>query len=137
MDFGKLHLFNLMHAKMSYNAQKHDILAHNIANADTPEYEAQNLKKVDFRRMAALQSQRLSLRATSAGHMQGGAANSGSMMNYRMEDQRKTFETTPVENNIALEEQIASMSENKGSYEMTVNLYKKTAEMFKTAIGNR
>ena len=59
------------------------------------------------------------------------------MMNYRMEDQRKTFETTPVENNIALEEQIASMSENKGSYEMTVNLYKKTADMFKTAIGNR
>lgn len=135
MDFGKLHLFNLMHAKMSYSAQKHDIIAHNVANADTPEFEAQAMREVDFQRLASLQSQRLKLRATSAGHIAGGAGQSNS--NYRVQDQRKTFETTPVENNIALEEQIANMAGNKQSYEMTVNLYKKTASMFKTAIGQR
>ncbi len=135
MDFGKVHLFNLMHAKMSYSAQKHDIIAHNVANADTPEFEAQAIKEVDFKRLASLQSQRLALRATSSSHMAG---NAGKMSgNYRVEDQRKTFETTPMENNIALEEQIANMSHNKQSYETTVNLYKKTAAMFKTAIGNR
>jgi len=120
---------------MSYSAQKHDIIAHNVANADTPKFEAQAMREVDFKRLASLQSQRLQLKATSSGHMSGGAGQMNG--NYRVDDQRKTFETTPVENNIALEEQIATMAHNKQSYETTVNLYKKTAAMFKTAIGNR
>ena len=55
-----------------------------------------------------------------------------------METQRKTHETTPVENSIALEEQMAKLNQNQHEYMLTTNLYNKTAGMFRTAImGNR
>ncbi len=133
MDYSNIKLMSMMQLKMAYLAEKQDVLAHNISNADTPGFKAKQLRDLDFKKLARVEARRLEVRATSPHHMKGSKPNN----DFRVDTQRKTHETTPVENSIALEEQMAMMSNNQFEYTQTTNLYKKTADMFKTAIGNR
>ena len=117
---------------MAYLSEKQDLLAKNIANADTPGFKAQKMRDLDFERLALAESRRLQLRGTS-----GGASLQGthSTQNFRQDKQRETYETTPVENNIALEEQMAMVAQNNLEYTTVTNLYTKTSSMFKIALG--
>ena len=134
MDYSRLNLFKMMHTKMGYLAERQDILTKNIANVDTPGEKAHDLKELDFKRMANIYATKLKMRTTSNLH------NNGTQKmpdDFRDEKLRKTYETTPVKNNIVLEEQMAKVAETQMQYQMTTNLYKKTTDLFKTAIGNR
>lgn len=133
MDFSKIKLFSLIETKMAYLSEQHDTLSQNIANADTPGYVPKQLKKLDFEKMAQLEAHRLKMRATSPLHQTG----SQPTAEFRVEDWKKTYEKTPVDNKVALEEQMAKLSANSQDYQMITNLYHKTTGMFKTAIGNR
>ncbi len=132
MDYSNIRLMSLMQVKMAYLAENQDVLSQNIANSDTPGFAPKQLKKLDFKRLALIEARRLKMRATSAEHLTG----TKPVKDFREEEQRKTYETTPVDNAVALEEQMARMADNKAQYDMTINLYRKTAQLFKTAIGN-
>lgn len=132
MDFGNVKLLSLMKVKMAWHAENQDALARNVANADTPGYQPTQLKELDFKRLAMIEARRLRMKATSPAHMSGVQ----SPQDFREVKQRKTYETTPVKNRVALEEQMAKVAFNKHEYDMTTNLYRKTTQMFKTAIGN-
>lgn len=134
MNFGSIKLFSLIETKMSYLSESHDLLSQNVANADTPGYVPKRLKKMDFEKLAQVEAHRLKMRATSPLHQAGGSANA---TDFRVEDWRKTNEKTPVDNKIALEQQMAQLSANSQDYKMITSLYHKTTGMFKTAIGNR
>lgn len=134
MDFGKLTLFQAMQIKMGYLSERQDVLSQNIANIDTPGYKPKDLKKLDFKRMAMLHANRLKMRVTSENHSSGTVDTN---THFREEKQRKTFETTPVENAVVLEEQMAKVAETQMQFQEVTNLYKKTTSMFKTAIGTR
>jgi flagellar basal-body rod protein FlgB len=134
MDYSSIKLMSLMKTKMSYLAENQDILAQNIANADTPGYRPKQLQKVDFEDMAMQEAHRLQMRATSPTHLGGTKPE----QDFRTETQRKTYETTPVKNAIAIEEQMAMVSKNKLEYDTVTNLYRKTAGLFRIALlGNR
>ncbi len=123
----------MMGIKMSYLSERQDILAQNIANADTPGFKAKKLRDLDFERIALAEARRLHMKASSAGESLAGAR---STQDFRREKQRETYETTPVENSIALEEQMAMVADNNLQYMTVTNLYTKTAGMFKVAIGH-
>ncbi|TAE81235.1 MAG: flagellar basal body rod protein FlgB [Alphaproteobacteria bacterium] len=133
MDYSSIKLMNMMATKMAYLSEKQDVLAQNIANIDTPGYKAKQLHDLDFNRLAMAESRRLKMRAST-----GGASMEGirSTQNFRTEVQRKTYETTPVENSSTLEEQMAMVAHNKLEYATVTNLYSKTSSMFKTALGD-
>lgn len=124
----------MMAVKMGYLSERQDVLSHNVANIDTPGYQARDLKELDFKRMAAMQSTKLRMRITSENHASGFPKIPD---DYREEKTKKTFETTPVKNNVVLEEQMAKVAETQLEFQMVSNLYKKTTGLFKTAIGNR
>ncbi len=134
MDYSNIKLLSMMQLKMAYLAESQDVLSQNIANADTPGYKAKQLRELDFKKIAQAEANRLKMRATSPSHSKGTKPNN----DFRVDTQRKTHETTPVENSIALEEQMAKLAQNQHEYMLTTSLYNKTASMFKTAInGNR
>lgn len=134
MDYSNIKLLSMMQLKMAYLAESQDVIAHNIANADTPGYKAKQLRELDFRRIAQIEAHRLEMRATSPAHSGGTKPRN----DFRVDTQRTTYETTPVENSIALEEQMSKLAQNQHEYMLTTNLYNKTAAMFKVAInGNR
>jgi len=122
----------MIREKMGYDAANQDILAQNIANADTPGFQAKEIRKVNFEKLAMIHARKLQLRATSASHL----ASPQAKMDFKVDVQKKTNETTPVKNTVVLEEQMAKMAYNQNDYLMLTNLYRKTAGMFKTAIGN-
>jgi flagellar basal-body rod protein FlgB len=132
MDYSGIKLMQMMQTKMAYLSEKQDVLAQNIANADTPGFEAKKMRNLDFERMALAEARRLQLRGSSSGTSLEGARHT---QEFRQDKQRKTYETTPVENNIALEEQMAMVAMNNLEYTTVTNLYTKTSGMFRIAMG--
>lgn len=134
MDYSKLTLFKMMQTRMGYLAERQDVLSKNIANIDTPGFRPSDMKELDFKRLALMQANKLKMRMTSSLHS-GGTPKMPD--DFRDEKMKKTYERTPVKNAVVLEEQMAKVAETQMQYQMTTNLYKKTSDMFKTAIGNR
>ena len=124
----------MMKAKMGYHAERQDQLSRNVANIDTPGYKARDLRPLDFERMAMIESRRLNVRATNSGHI---TDTKKDVEDFRSDKSRETYETTPVENNIVLEEQMMKVAENQMEYQKVTNLYSKTTSLFKTAIGGQ
>lgn len=136
MDYSNITLFKMLKAKMGYHAERQDLLARNVSNIDTPGYKAEDLKPLDFHRLAMLEAHRLRMRATASGHITNTPPPPGRDTNFRSEKSRKTYETTPVKNNIVLEEQMMKVAENQLEYQKATNMYSKVTGLFKTAIGN-
>lgn len=71
--------------------QRHDVLATNIANADTPGYKAQDIDfKAVLSESAASSQSQLALKTTNSGHMQVGQANADGLpidLKYRVPTQ--------------------------------------------------
>jgi flagellar basal-body rod protein FlgB len=133
MDYSQIKLMQMMEVKMGYLAEKQDVLSQNVVNVDTPGYKPKQLKELDFERMALAEARRLKMKTTSAGKSLEGVKQS---QDFRTQTQRKTYETTPVENAVSLEEQMAKVAQNQLEYTTVTNLYSKTSSMFKVAIGN-
>jgi flagellar basal-body rod protein FlgB len=133
MDYSQIKLMQMMEVKMGYLAEKQDVLSQNVVNVDTPGYKPKQLKELDFERMALAEARRLKLKASSGGKSLEGVKQS---QDFRTQVQRKTYETTPVENAVSLEEQMAKVAQNQLEYTTVTNLYSKTSGMFKIAIGN-
>ena len=133
MDYMNLPLFSLMKAKMNYASARHEVLAQNIANVDTPGYRARDIEAPDFKDMLAKSSGGVALAATNPKHISnagGGAAS------FRADKRPYTYEQSPVGNNVVAEEEMMRISQNQGEYQKALNLYRKTLTLFKTALGS-
>lgn len=115
-------LFSMKH-RMSYLGERQALLSKNIANANTPHYKAQDLAPMEGG------SHQLKLYMTNPRHI---SLNMGSADFKQIE--RDTFETTPMGNNVVLDEEMVKVSQNNMEYQETTNLYKKWGGLLKTAI---
>ena len=131
MDLRQLPLFAMMAKRMSWLADRHSVLAENIANADSPHYQARDLKPFSFERALDHAKAGLRPRATQSAHIRGlmTPANTGT------EKQREPYEESLSGNNVVLEEQMMKVAETSMNYQLTANLYQKHLNMLKTAIG--
>lgn len=132
MDFAGIPLFSVMKAKMGYMSERQGVLAQNVANADTPGYQAMDVKTPDFETMLGSHSSGLAMQVTSGKHITSGAKSSA---RYDIAKRASTYEVNPTGNNVSIEEEMSKIAENQAEYQKTLNLYRKTVEMFKTAIG--
>lgn len=132
MDFSSLPLFNLMKAKLQYSSERQAILAQNIANADTPNYRAKDIKEPNFKRMLGEQSgQQMTMSMTHPGHV----SPTGGGTRYRVEERASTYEQSPVGNNVVTQEEMMRVAQNQVEYQKVLQMYRKTVSMFKTALG--
>ena len=67
MDLNKIPLFASITRRMDWLNQRQGVLAQNIANADTPNYTAQDLKPLGFRDF--LDGGRVQMAATDIKHI--------------------------------------------------------------------
>jgi flagellar basal-body rod protein FlgB len=131
MDYSNLPLIQAMRAKLTYTSARAGVLAQNIANADTPNYRARDVKQPDFKSVVAAQHG-LQMTATSPKHIMpkvGGGS-------YNAYERDSTYELSPTGNNVVVEEEMQRVAQNQGEYQRTLNLYRKTLMMFKTVLGN-
>ena len=130
MDITKIKMFDLMQSNLNYLSGRQTVLAQNIGNANTPDYEAKDMKKPDFAKLLS-GAHTFGLATTNPAHIAGTGFAGGKKV-----IDSKSFEVSPTGNKVVLEDETMKMSQTGMEYQETTNLYRKMMEMLKTAIGN-
>lgn len=141
MDLKNISLFKTLGQKMNWLNERQKVLAQNVANANTPGYVSQDLKKVSFQTHLNNSSQTdgnssaTVMKATRPGHLNGFGGISSSF--EIKQEQSEFLETTPDGNTVDLERELSKMAEVQMEYTLATNLYKKHVGMLKSALGRR
>ena len=135
MNIDDIPVIAMMQRGMSWMTRNHEVLARNIANADTPHFKALELEPVDFAAMLGRASRAGTLTQTAAGHMSGGrgAGDDGA----RIREIPNPYEMSETGNSVSLEEQAVKIALNAMNYQLAVTLYTKSVSMLRAAIGQR
>ncbi|MEQ8326990.1 MAG: flagellar basal body protein [Parvibaculum sp.] len=140
MAIGDLPIIDMMKQRLHWLTARQQVLAQNVANADTPGYEAKDLKELDFGAMVKRSGPVLAAVATQAGHIgspvsaggrvvRAGHATGGEVVS------RPDFETSPSGNSVVLEEQMIKVAETQMDYQTVTGLYSKSLGLIKIALG--
>lgn len=132
MDLDKLTLFSMVKKRLNWLGQRQEVLAQNIANADTPGYAAKDLKPFEFKELIRRESAQLNMETTGSDHLGGKRRK---IRDYAQQDERHPFETSSTGNSVILEEQMAKINETSINHRMTTELYRKHLGMIATALG--
>jgi flagellar basal-body rod protein FlgB len=130
MDLDRIGIFKLMKDKMSWSNQRQEVLAQNVANADTPGYKPRDLVQFDFRKELR-DTAKLEMAGTASSHLTGTLPENQGFKSGR---ERSVYETAPAGNAVVLEEQMMKVGQNSMEYQSTVNLYRKQLALLKTAL---
>lgn len=139
MTTEKLGLFQAMNAKMQYLDQRQKVISQNIANADTPQYQARDLGKLDFGSVldkVSTQSKvpNVSMATTNAGHI---GFNGTMGAEPRVRKDKITYEVSPDKNGVIVEEQMVKANDVQMNYSLMLNLYKSNMDMMRSSLGRR
>src|SRR5689334_9164347 len=115
MDLNDTSLFKLMKGKLDWLTQRQQVLAQNVANADTPHYRPSDVTDFTFAR-ALGNTRQLSPVKTAAGHMS--AADRGRDIDVRKDKQKHNYEVAPDGNSVVLEEQMNKIADTGMTYQM-------------------
>jgi flagellar basal-body rod protein FlgB len=134
MDFNKISIFNLAKKRLSWTAQRQEVLAQNIANSDTPRYKPSDLKPFKFRELLQSEKMQLNMNSTQEKHMGGRRKR---IRDFASEVNRKPYETSIDGNAVVLEEQMMKINDNTTKHKLANELYKKHLGLFRLALGKR
>jgi flagellar basal-body rod protein FlgB len=130
MALTDLPLFQAIKSKMSWHQTRQAVLAENIANSDTPDYQARDVKAYSFEDHMNRESFGLSTKVTRVGHIAGSLSGTSDAKIERQD----TFEVTPSGNSVNLEEQMMKITENQMDYQAATTLYTKGLGIIRTAL---
>jgi flagellar basal-body rod protein FlgB len=128
----------LLRQSLSYYSDRQEVLANNVANANTPGFTPQDISQDSFR--DALEAQMAGRRARSGGvtmqtsqegHMNGRPAASS---NSWKAEASPDSQTTINGNSVVLEEQMVRAQENRLRYETAMSIYQKNLNLIRMAI---
>ncbi len=132
MELDKITLFSAVKRRLSWLTQRQEVLAQNVANADTPQYRARDLKAFNFREIIRRENSQLNIEMSDPSHLPGQRKR---IRDFSQVEERKPFETAPNGNSVIVEEQMAKINGSQINHKLTTNLYKKHLTMFRIALG--
>ena len=135
MNTAEVPLLVMLKQRMSWLGARQNVLAQNVANADTPGFTARDLKPVNFadvlkdaRSPAGTQS---GMVITDPRHIRSAQLGSGAFTDVAAPD----GEASPNGNSVSLEQEMIKVAGTQSEYQAASNLYAKAIEMMKLAIG--
>lgn len=126
-----INVFEAISRRMGWLGKRQEVLAQNVANADTPDYRPHDMKEGPFARTLRGLSEAGAPRRTNPAHLSGIARPAGG----KAGEERYTYETAPSGNAVVIEEQLAQIGRTQADYGLMSNLYRKHMRLFKTALG--
>jgi flagellar basal-body rod protein FlgB len=143
MDFSKINLFKALSRKMAWLADRQEVLAQNIAQANTPGYKAKDIKPADFRDVlgqtgtvtasTASVGRPMALTVTNPAHFTG--TRSGPQTAAEFETKDRDAPGRLSGNDVVVEDELAKVGQTAMDYELATNLYRRHVAMFKMALG--
>ena len=132
MNLSTLNVFRVATVKMGWLSERQGVLAQNIANADTPDYRAKDLKAPSFSKIMSNGNHNVKMVQTAKGHMIG----LENTMNTRLikERDKDVYEVSPNDNAVIMEEQLIKISESSMNFKLASSIYSKNLSMFKMAL---
>ncbi len=135
MPTQNLGLMKALNAKMAYLNHRQSIIAQNIANADTPNYKARDLTKMDFgnvlKELDSKGKMQVRIDSTNGMHMSG----SGGLRDAKAKEQKEgLYEVSPTGNAVIMEQQLIKSNEVVIDYNLMSGLYKKQMSMMRTVL---
>jgi flagellar basal-body rod protein FlgB len=138
MNLDDIPLFSMLRSRLGYLNQRQQVVAQNIANADTPGYTPRDLTGFSFKAHVDAQPPvGASAIGGSAPHLlkttpsaSGVAGATGAFKVQRTPDS----ETTLDGNQVVLEDQMMKMSEARMDYDAAIGFYQKALTMLHMAV---
>jgi flagellar basal-body rod protein FlgB len=123
----------LIDEKIRYATQRQVVLAQNVANIDTPNYKAQDLKAPDFRKILAESTSTLAVTRTNPAHLNAVPHHDS----YRVVPREATAELKPNGNNVSLETEMQAVAQNQADHQLAIGLDHSMDKLFKIILGQQ
>lgn len=125
-------LLTALTEKMRWHQQRQDLLAQNVANADTPNYRGQDLKPLSFGdSLARLAAEPVRDAAADPSFFPLGSGAEDPARPVR----QASFEVTPEGNGVTIEDEMMKVAANQMDYQAVTTLYSKSLGLLRTALG--
>lgn len=128
--FEDLTLMAMAHKSMDWLTRRQEVLAQNVANANTPDYKSRDLEPLDFKKIFADTQAPLQATVTNPMHIQPVE----DAAKEQAHEVKQPGESKPDGNSVLLEEQMQKIGETKNNYDLALNLLQKNIKMLQTAI---
>lgn len=128
--YDKLPVMMASMQRMDWAARRSELIAENVANANTPKYLPKDVKPFEFKAMLE-QVTAPPLAVTHPAHVSVPSPSSA----VEVQVTRKPYESTPNGNGVILEEQMSKLSDTKSAYSMAATMMEKQMKLFKVALG--
>ena len=127
MDPTRIGLFDLAEKRLTWTAQRQSVLATNIANANTPAFQAR-----DVQSFASMLSGRGSIEPlrTQPAHMSGTAPSGLASLTTDLPEARSLDG-----NSVALDQQLTKVADTETTQALVTTIWKKYMGMFSMALG--
>jgi flagellar basal-body rod protein FlgB len=133
MEFLKQPLFAMISQRLGWLTERQKVLSENVANADTPDYKARDIKELSFQQMLRGTTNSLAVARTAGHHLTSGSSQRGFGPNDLTKD--KQYETTLSGNSVTLDVELMKVSQTAQDHQMATQLYRKHLNLFRTVIG--
>ena len=127
MDPTKIGLFDLAEKRLTWTAQRQTVLAANIANANTPGFQARDV--TSFAQVLS-GTGTMAPAQTQPGHMSGTVSTDVASLT-RQPPKVRALDG----NSVALDEQLTKVADTETTVSLVTTIWKKYVGMFDTALG--
>ena len=127
MPINDIPILAMLRERMQWQQARQQVLAENVANADTPDYQAKDLAPLDFSRELSTAS--VALERTNPNHIAG--ASGGSQF---ATDESGHYEIRPRGNSVSHEDEMMKVASNQMDYEAATELYTHSLNLIKLAV---
>jgi flagellar basal-body rod protein FlgB len=124
-------ILSMLRNRMQWHQARQEVLAENIANADTPNYRARDLVPPDFSHQLS-QVSSVGLAVTNPNHIagQGGGAGDSAFAT----DASARYEIRPRGNGVSHEDEMMKLGNNQMDYEAVTAMYTHSLGLIKVAL---
>jgi len=129
-------IFSMLRTKMQYSQERQRVLAENVANADTPNYRARDLKAPKFpdpTEAAPATTMRPITLASTDGTSIGAIGGTSSFSSSN----KNGYEVRPTGATVNMEDEMIKVADNTMDYQAATALYTRSLNLLKTALGKR
>jgi flagellar basal-body rod protein FlgB len=129
MPISDIPILSMLRTRMQWHQARQQVLAENVANADTPNYQARDLAPPDFERELSTAS--LALARTDSTHL----TSQGSGGPQFATESTARYEVRPRGNSVTHEDEMLKVASNQMDFEAVTSLYTHSLALIKLAIG--